>query len=64
MKELLIILQEFWTLSGKGELSWLAGCLHRQIHTRECIDVNDSVLARLVVNDDVDAEKRNPESFP
>lgn len=34
------------------------------IRTRECIDVNDCVLARLVVNDDVNAEERNPQRFP
>lgn len=48
------VLDSIW--QGRVVL-WLAGCLHRQIHTRECIDVNDSVLARLVVNDDVDAEQ-------
>lgn len=35
-----------------------------QIHTRECVDVYDCVLTRLVVNDDVDAEERNPKRFP
>lgn len=34
------------------------------IRTRECIDVNDCVLACLVVDNNVNAEERNPQRFP
>lgn len=51
-------------LSEKLPCDYRVTGLHGQIHTRECIDVNDCMLARLVVDDDIDTEERNPESFP
>jgi len=68
--------QAFGLLAGRGEV-WVVALEHTgdvvqevieklrdALITRECIDVNDSMLACLVVDDDVDAEQGHAQRLP